>query len=153
VDASFIPPMMPTLVDEPPEGDCWLHEIKYDGYRTIVAVDGENTKAFTRNGHDWSAKYAPIVEEAASLKCRTAILDGEMVVQDENGVSDFAELRSAIRWSPQRLILYAFDLLMIDGMDLRRKAPHRAPAASPEPRRRQPSKPHPFLDQRHRQRR
>jgi ATP-dependent DNA ligase len=78
-------------------------------------------KAFTRNGHDWSAKYAPIVDEAASLKCRTAILDGEMVVQDENGVSDFAELRSAIRWSPQRLILYAFDLLMIDGMDLRRK--------------------------------
>ena len=111
--------MLPTLVESPPEGDDWLHEIKYDGYRTIVAVDGDDTRAFTRNGHDWSAKYDMIVHEAAGLRCDTAILDGEMIVQNQDGVSDFGALRSAITAAPERLILYAFDLMMLNGKDLR----------------------------------
>ena len=82
----YVAPMMPTLVESPPEGEDWLHEIKYDGYRTIVAVDGVDTRAYTRNGHDWSAKYDMIVHEAAGLRCDTAILDGEMIVQNQDGV-------------------------------------------------------------------
>ena len=115
----YVEPMLPTLVESPPEGDDWLHEIKYDGYRTIVAVDGVDTRAYTRNGHDWSAKYDMIVHEAAGLRCDTAILDGEMIVQNQDGVSDFGALRSAITAAPERLILYAFDLMMLNGKDLR----------------------------------
>src|SRR4051794_28770843 len=113
--------MLLTLVDDAPVGDEWIHEIKYDGYRTIVAADGAQTKAFTRNGHDWSAKYAPIVEAARDLSCKSAILDGELIVQDEDGLSNFKALRSAIRASPERLALMAFDLLMLDGRDLRQQ--------------------------------
>ena len=111
--------MLLTLADKPPEGDDWIHEIKYDGYRTILAVDGPRTRAFTRNGFDWTAKYGPIVSEAAALPCSTAIIDAEMIVQNAEGVSDFHDLRSAIRTQPERLALYAFDLLMLDGHDLR----------------------------------
>ena len=114
----YVEPMLPTLIESPPEGDDWVHEIKYDGYRTIVAVDGVDTRAFTRNGHDWSAKYNMIVHQAAGLRCDTAILDGEMIVQNQDGVSDFGALRSAITAAPQRLILYAFDLMMLNGKDL-----------------------------------
>jgi hypothetical protein len=56
---------LPTLVDAPPEGDIWIHEIKYDGYRTEIVIERGEARAFTRNGHDWSAKYLPIVEAAA----------------------------------------------------------------------------------------
>jgi hypothetical protein len=81
--------MMPTLVDEPPTDDGWIHEVKHDGYRTILAMDGGATRAFTRNGHDWTRRYLPIVATAAQLPCRTAIIDGEMVVQDPHGCADF----------------------------------------------------------------
>jgi DNA ligase D-like protein (predicted ligase) len=113
--------MLLTLVEAPPEGEEWIHEIKYDGYRTVLALNRDDSRAFTRNGHDWTAKYRPIVDEAAALPCRTAILDAEMVVQGKGGVTDFRALRSAIRSHPERLVLYAFDLLMLDGLDLRRR--------------------------------
>ena len=69
----------------------------------MAAVDGVDTRAYTRNGHDWSAKYDMIVHEAAGLRCDTAILDGEMIVQNQDGVSDFGALRSAITAAPERL--------------------------------------------------
>lgn len=115
----FIPPMLPTLVAEPPEGDGWSHEIKYDGYRTELVIAGREARAFTRNGHDWTEKYRPIVQAAATLPCRSAMIDGEMVVQDEHGRSDFDALRSAITRRPDRLIFYAFDLLHLNGRDHR----------------------------------
>jgi bifunctional non-homologous end joining protein LigD len=117
----FVEPMLPTLVDAPPEGGDWIHEIKYDGYRTVLAIDGAATRAFTRSGLDWSARYAPLVHEAAGLRCGTAILDGEVVVEDERGVTDFSVLRGAIRSAPERLLFIAFDCLMLDGADLRRR--------------------------------
>jgi ATP-dependent DNA ligase len=113
--------MLPTLVDMPPGGDDWIHEIKYDGYQTILAVDSINTRAFTRNGHDWTEKYDIVVHHAAALRCDTAIIDGEIVVQDERGVTDFQGLRRAIRREPERLALFAFDLLMPNGADLRKE--------------------------------
>jgi DNA ligase D-like protein (predicted ligase) len=115
----FIEPQLPTLVDQPPFGDDWIHEIKHDGYRTLFVIDNGLTRAYTRNGFNWSERYPGLVRAAAKLNCRSAIIDGEVIVQDENGVSDFDALKSAIRWHPERLIFYAFDLLHLNGKDLR----------------------------------
>ena len=117
----FVPTMQPTLVDAAPEGDDWIHEIKYDGYRTELLLNGTVSRAFTRNGHDWSDKYRLILDRAQSLPGRVALLDGEVIVQSETGRSDFHAVRSAITSAPERLIFYAFDLLMADGMDIRRE--------------------------------
>lgn len=117
---AFIPPCMPTLVDKPPEGDDWAHEIKYDGYRTQIHL-GATPHAFTRNGHDWLPKYASVVLSAATLIPAEAVIDGEIVVQDESGRSDFAGLASAIRWQSAKLTFYAFDLLSVGGRDLRQE--------------------------------
>jgi bifunctional non-homologous end joining protein LigD len=74
---------------------------------------------FTRNGFDWSERYPAIVKAASKLRCERAIIDGEGIVQDERGVSDFEAIPSVTRWSPQRLMLHAFDLIALDGEDLR----------------------------------
>jgi bifunctional non-homologous end joining protein LigD len=119
VQFGFVPPLIPVLVEQPPAGDGWLHEIKQDGYRTQLVLDRGNARAFTRRGNDWTARYGRIVSAAAHLRCRSAILDGEVIVQDANGVSDFGVLRSAIDYEPHRLLFYAFDLLHLNGKDLR----------------------------------
>jgi bifunctional non-homologous end joining protein LigD len=116
----FIPPCIPMLVDKPPEGDAWAHEIKYDGYRTQIHLIGRKAYGYTRNGHDWSTKYGPVLVAAReTIRC-DAIVDGEMVVQDETGRSDFKKLATAIRWENASLVFYAFDLLWVDGSDLRK---------------------------------
>jgi bifunctional non-homologous end joining protein LigD len=76
-------------------------------------------RAYTRNGFDWSDRYPGLVRSAARLNCRAAVLDGEVIVQDDRGRSDFEALKSAIRWEPQRLLFYGFDLLHYEGTDLR----------------------------------
>lgn len=119
--STFIPPCIPTLVDKPPEGDRWTHEIKYDGYRTQIHLAGGHARAFTRNGHDWSMKYAAVLAASRELIARDAIVDGEMVVQDDAGRSSFKKLASAIRWEGSALVFYAFDLLGLDGNDLRKQ--------------------------------
>jgi bifunctional non-homologous end joining protein LigD len=96
----FIEPQLATLVDQPPVGDDWIHEIKHDGYRTQLVIQGAAVRAYTRNGLDWSERYPGIVRGAAKLPCRSAIIDGEVVVQDPDGISVFESLGSAIRWSP-----------------------------------------------------
>jgi bifunctional non-homologous end joining protein LigD len=116
---SFIELQLPTLVDTPPVGKRWIHEIKHDGYRSQLVVEDGRVRVFTRNGFDWTDRYPSVVRAARALPCRSAIIDGEVVVQDERGLSDFHALRSAIRWQPERLILFAFDLMHLDGEDLR----------------------------------
>ena len=120
----FIPPCIPTLVDNPPEGEAWTHEIKYDGYRTQIHLAGGHAVAFTRNGHDWSMKYASVLADARDMIKRDAILDGEMVVQDETGRTDFKRLSSAITWESASPVFYAFDLLGLNGNDLRKQQCH-----------------------------
>jgi DNA ligase D-like protein (predicted ligase) len=115
----FIPPMLPTLVQEPPSGDKWLHEIKHDGYRTQLVLGGSDGRAFTRNGLDWSDCYRFVLKDAQRLHCSSAVIDGEIILQDEQGRADFDNLKSAISRTPERLIFYAFDLMMLDGSDLR----------------------------------
>jgi bifunctional non-homologous end joining protein LigD len=76
---------------------------------------------FTRNGYDWTERYPSLVRDAMKLNCRSAILDGEAVVQDGNGASDFEALGSALRQRPHSIILFGFDLLHLDGKDLRQQ--------------------------------
>ena len=115
----FIEPQIPTLIDQPPAGDGWIHEIKHDGYRTMLVLDRGTVRAFTRNGYDWSDRYPGIVTSAAGLKCRSAILDGEVIVQDALGASDFEGLQHALKHRPHSLIFYVFDILHLGGNDLR----------------------------------
>src|SRR5690349_1681922 len=116
----FIRPEIPTRVPEPPSGDGWIHEIKHDGYRTLIVIDQGNVRAFSRHGRDWTGPYRRVVVAAAKLPCKAALLDGELIVQDKNGISDFDALRSAIHKARHRLVLFAFDLLHLDGKDMRR---------------------------------
>src|SRR6185295_15555427 len=92
----FIPFQLPTLVDEPPAGDGWLHEIKYDGYRTELVIERGQARAFTRRGFDWTEKYRPIVEAAAALPAKSAIIDGEVVVLNDAGLSDFSSILQSL---------------------------------------------------------
>jgi ATP-dependent DNA ligase len=87
----------------------------------MLAIDSGKARAFTRNGYDWTGRYPPVTRACDSLACRSALLDGEIVVEDTNGVSDFDSLPSAIRYEPDRLVFYAFDLLHLDGQDLRQR--------------------------------
>ena len=117
----FIEPQLASPVDQPPEGKHWIHEIKHDGYRSQVVIERGQVRVFSRNGHDWSDRYPSIVRAAANLRCQSAIIDGEAIVQNGNGASDFEALSSAMRRQPHSIILYAFDLLHLDGKDLRQQ--------------------------------
>jgi bifunctional non-homologous end joining protein LigD len=118
----FIEPQLASSVDQPPEGKHWIHEIKHDGYRSQVLLERGQARVFTRNGFDWSDRYPSIVRAASKLRCQSAIIDGEAIVQNGNGASDFEALSSAMRRQPHSIILYAFDLQHLDGRDLRQKA-------------------------------
>jgi len=116
----FIDPLLPTLVDKPPEGDDWIHEVKFDGYRSQIIIDDEGTRVFTRRGLDWTAKYRDIAKAAGELdEVQSAIIDGEIFVLNDAGLSDFAALRKAITQRQHDLYFIAFDLLYLNGHDLR----------------------------------
>jgi bifunctional non-homologous end joining protein LigD len=115
----FIKLEIPTAVPEPPAGAGWIHEIKYDGYRTLIVIDQGKVRAYSRPGRDWTGPYRRVVNACANLGCKAALIDGEVIVQDEHGISDFDALRSAIHKAPHRIV-FAFDLLHIGGADLRR---------------------------------
>jgi bifunctional non-homologous end joining protein LigD len=120
MSVAFVPPMLPTLVDEPPMGSGWVHEIKHDGYRTLLLIDGGRARALSRQGRDWTLDFPGVCAAAAVLKCSSAIIDGETVVLDAGGRSDYGELRRAIH-RRQPLVFFGFDLLHLDGEDLRRR--------------------------------
>ncbi|ESX03355.1 ATP-dependent DNA ligase [Mesorhizobium sp. LSJC268A00] len=115
----FIEPLMPTLVEKPPEGDGWTHEVKFDGYRSQMVIDEDGTRIYTRRGLDWTTKYRDIVAASAELGAESAIIDGEIVVLNDAGLSDFGELRKAITRRQHDLYFVAFDLLHLNGHDLR----------------------------------
>ncbi|RUW87808.1 ATP-dependent DNA ligase [Mesorhizobium sp. M7A.F.Ca.US.010.02.1.1] len=117
----FIKPMEPELVDRPPQGDEWLHEIKFDGYRTQIIKDENGIRLFTKNGYDWTGRYIELAGEAEAIEAESFIIDGETITVNEAGLSDFHALQSAVtRRKPSRdLYLVAFDLLHLNGHDLR----------------------------------
>ncbi len=114
----FRPVQLAQLTDAVPAGDRWLHEMKYDGYRTLVAVGGGDARAYTRSGLDWSDRFSVILAEIAKLKVKSALIDGEAVVLDANGRSSFQALQGALKGAPGTIDYYAFDLLELDGEDL-----------------------------------
>jgi bifunctional non-homologous end joining protein LigD len=118
-EAKFIQPCLPSSAPQPPVGPNWIHEIKHDGYRMMAQRDGAGIRLLTRNGHDWSARFPLIVEAVNHLKIRSCLIDGETVCCDENGLAIFQKLRQ--RREEDRAFLYAFDLLELDGTDLRRE--------------------------------
>jgi bifunctional non-homologous end joining protein LigD len=116
---AFIDMQLATLADQVPGGDDWLHEVKLDGYRMLCRIDKGKVRFFTRHGLDWTGRVSSLAQAAASLPCRRALLDGEVVVLDDSGVSDFGALQDALsRHDTSRLIYFAFDLLHLDGADL-----------------------------------
>jgi bifunctional non-homologous end joining protein LigD len=115
---AFIPPQLATLASAPPEGAGWLHEIKYDGYRAIGAVGGGRSRLYTRSGQDWTDKFAFIAGPLAELKVGSALLDGEIVALDEDGRSCFQLLQHGLK-AGAPLTYYVFDILELDGRDLR----------------------------------
>jgi bifunctional non-homologous end joining protein LigD len=116
---AFIPPCIPTWSRHAPVGRDWVHEIKHDGYRLTVRRQGARVRLFTRGGFDWSHRFPLIVEAAGALRVRSISIDGEAVVCGDDGVSDFDRLHSQ-GWD-DAVFLYAFDVLEIDGDDLRQE--------------------------------
>ena len=114
----FIHPCRPIVAKRPPVGPGWVHELKHDGYRLQIHVRDGRVRLFTMNGHNWTDRYPRIVEEAGRIK-GAAILDAEVVCLDEKGVPEFDALHS--RTADQFAVACAFDLLMLNGDDLRRR--------------------------------
>jgi bifunctional non-homologous end joining protein LigD len=117
-----VEPELATLVSAAPTGDDWVHELKFDGYRLLARVEGGSVKLLTRGGHDWTAKMPTIARAFAKLELDRALLDGEVVALDPRGVSDFQALQNSLNAGREAgLVYYAFDLLHLNGEDLRRR--------------------------------
>ena len=116
----FIEPQLAQLADHPPEGADWIHEIKFDGYRTLTRIQNGDIQLLSRNGLDWTKKYGSIVEDLKALGLENAWMDGEVVALGKNNASSFSELQRALKdGDDERLYYYIFDLLILDDEDLR----------------------------------
>jgi bifunctional non-homologous end joining protein LigD len=115
--SGFIQPRLPTASDRPRTGPEWVHEIKHDGYRLMARRTGDRVRLFTRRGYDWSDRYPRIVSAMRALKTTLAMIDGEAVWCGPDGAADFDKLHS--RAHDDEVFMYAFDLLELDGEDLR----------------------------------
>ena len=107
-----------------PRAMSWLHEIKFDGYRLMAAIEGEGIRLLTRSGLDWTERFPGIAEAFENFPAKSALVDGEAVVEDENGVSRFSALQEALseRKTASAAVFFAFDLLYLDGYNLREAA-------------------------------
>ncbi|HLY10583.1 MAG TPA: DNA ligase D [Planctomycetota bacterium] len=118
-----IDPELATLVSEAPGGDDWIHEVKWDGYRFLSTVQAGVVRMRTRNGRDWAARFPDLHRELASLPVRSAVLDGEVVALSPRGVSSFDLLKESLTTGERsHVFYYLFDLLYLDGIDLRGRA-------------------------------
>ncbi len=115
--SAFITPCLPTVAPKAPLGPGWVHEIKHDGYRLQIHVRDGRVRLFTRTGNDWTDRYPWIVEDAARLPAKHAIVDAECCVAGPDGVTDFNDLHSRLK--DHEAFAYAFDLLAVDGEDIR----------------------------------
>jgi bifunctional non-homologous end joining protein LigD len=117
--SGFIEPCLPSPADRPPSGTNWIHEIKHDGYRLMARGDSVGIRLLTRRGNDWSERFPLVVKAVNQLKVRSCLIDGEVVCCDEHGLARFDVLRR--HRNEATAFLYAFDLLELDGTDLRRE--------------------------------
>jgi ATP-dependent DNA ligase len=117
--SGFIEPCLPSPADKPPSGFNWIHEIKHDGYRLMARRDPVGVRLITRRGNDWTTRFPLVVEAVNHLKVRSCLIDGEVVCCGDKGVAAFHVLRR--RRNESQAFLYAFDLLELNGPDLRRE--------------------------------
>jgi bifunctional non-homologous end joining protein LigD len=120
----FRDPQLATLVDSVPVGNRWMHEIKFDGYRLLIAAAGKDVRVYTRSGKDWTEKFVPLAEAFAALDLPPCLLDGEVVAYDANGNPDFSSLQDVLKRGhgaqkdSDKFAFHAFDLLEANGEDL-----------------------------------
>ncbi len=116
----FVEPSLAAASARPPNGGDWVHEIKHDGYRMQARIDGGKVKLLTRKGLDWTKRFPPIAKGLKDLPVQAALVDGEIIVQDEGGQSSFSGLQSQLKAGRHdRLVYYVFDLLYCNGVNLR----------------------------------
>jgi bifunctional non-homologous end joining protein LigD len=117
---TFVSPELAQPADAPPKAAGWVHELKLDGYRIQVRKEGAKVRLLTRTGLDWTHRMRPIAQQLKDLPAESAVIDGEVVVLDEIGISSFAELQAAFQEGARKQLTYfAFDLLHLDGHNLR----------------------------------
>jgi bifunctional non-homologous end joining protein LigD len=116
----FIEPALATSVEKVPSGERWIHEIKFDGYRVQVHLANETAKIFTRRGHDWTHRFKKVAHDAWRIKANSAVVDGEIVVPAADGTTDFSILQNELRGKSKSIMLVAFDLLYLNGRDIRK---------------------------------
>jgi bifunctional non-homologous end joining protein LigD len=115
----IIEPCLPSPAKAPPSGPGWLHEIKHDGFRTLARRDSAGVRLITRNANDFTDRFPFIATAVAELPVKSCLIDGEAIVCDENGLAVFDLIRR--HGAGERAVLSAFDLLELDGKDLRRR--------------------------------
>jgi bifunctional non-homologous end joining protein LigD len=117
---AFVEPCLATLVERAPDSDKWIHEIKFDGYRIQARLDQGKVKLLTRKGLDWTRKFPSVAKAVSKLPAKTALIDGELVSDDVKGISRFSLLQQDLKEGRHdRMVLYAFDLMHLDGADLK----------------------------------
>jgi bifunctional non-homologous end joining protein LigD len=119
-DMRFIEPCLPTISRSVPTGPQWAYEIKHDGFRFLAIRQAEQVRVYSRGGHDWSKQLPAITEALLALSVRSVVMDGEGVICGPDGKSDFDRMRACFsRNGAPEAFLYAFDVLELDGRDLR----------------------------------
>jgi bifunctional non-homologous end joining protein LigD len=116
----FIEPALATSIDKVPSGERSIHEIKFGGYRAQVHLANNAVKVFTRRGNDWTKRFKKVAEDAWHINAGSAIIDGEVVVPSSDGTSDFAVLQNELKCKSTKIVMVAFDLLYLNGDDLRK---------------------------------
>ena len=116
----FIEPALASSIEKVPTGDRWLHEIKFDGYRVQLHIANDDIKVFTRRGNDWTKRFKKIADDAYLISARSAIMDGEIVVPAADGTTDFSVLQNELKGKSTKIVMVAFDLLYLNGYDLRK---------------------------------
>jgi bifunctional non-homologous end joining protein LigD len=116
----FVEPALATSIEKVPSGNRWIHEIKFDGYRVQVHLRDAAVKVFTRRGNDWTNRFRKIAADAWHVGAGSAVIDGEVVVPAANGSTDFSVLQNELKGRSTKIVLVAFDLLYLNGYDLRK---------------------------------
>jgi bifunctional non-homologous end joining protein LigD len=116
----FIEPALATSIEKTPSGSRWIHEIKFDGYRVQLHIANEGVHVFTRRGNDWTKRFKRLADAAFLINANSAIIDGEVVVPAADGTTDFSVLQNNLRGKSDKIVLIAFDLLYLNGYDLRK---------------------------------
>jgi bifunctional non-homologous end joining protein LigD len=116
----FIEPTLATSIERVPQGERWIHEIKFDGYRVQLHIANEDVKVFTRRGNDWTRRFRKIAHDAFLISASSAIIDGEVVVPAADGTTDFSVLQNELKGKSDKIAMVAFDLLYLNGYDLQK---------------------------------